>query len=269
MTTERHGRLDRGDGVELAWAALPGTGDGPTVVFLGGFRSDMQGSKALALRDFCARQGDAFLRLDYSGHGASGGAFEDGSIGTWAADAAKVIDAVAPGPVVLVGSSMGGWIALLLARAWGARVRGLLGIAAAPDFTYRLMEPEFTRAQRAELERDGITHLPSAYGEPVPITARLLADGRAQSVLDRPLPFAGPVRLLQGMRDAEVPWSTAPDIAAHLDAADVQVTLVKEGDHRLSRPQDLLLLEETLAGLLRALDGGEPFTITGIAPLQP
>ncbi|MBO1079136.1 alpha/beta hydrolase [Roseomonas haemaphysalidis] len=269
MTAERHGRLERGDGVELAWAALPGTGAGPTVVFLGGFRSDMQGSKALALRDFCARQGRAFLRLDYSGHGDSGGRFEDGCIGDWAADAARVIEAEAPGPLLLVGSSMGGWIALLLARAWGARVRALLGIAAAPDFTYRLMEPEFSRAQRAELERDGITHLPSPYGEPVPITARLLADGRAQSVLDRPLPFAGPVRLLQGMRDAEVPWSTAPDIAAHLDAADVQVTLIKEGDHRLSRPEDLLLLEETLESLFRTLDGGEPFPKAGVAPADP
>ena len=275
MTSERHGRLDRGDGVELAWAALPGAGpaahhaEAATVVFLGGFRSDMEGTKALALRDLCARRGDAFLRLDYSGHGQSAGRFEDGCIGTWAEDAAQVIDAVAPGPLVLVGSSMGGWIALLLARRWGMRVRAMIGIAAAPDFTYRLMEPELTRAQRAELERDGITHLPSDYGPPVPITALLLQDGRAQSVLDRPLPFAGPVRLLQGMRDAEVPWSTATDLAAHLGATDVQITLVKDGDHRLSRPQDLSLLAESLTSLLRALDGGEPLPVGGIPPLQP
>jgi pimeloyl-ACP methyl ester carboxylesterase len=254
MTVEHTGRLDRGDGIELAWAALPG--DGPTVVFLGGFRSDMEGTKALALREFCARLGRAFLRLDYSGHGISGGRFEDGCIGEWADDAAKVIDAQAPGPVVLVGSSMGGWIALLLARRWSARVRGLLGIAAAPDFTSRLMEPAFTDAQRAELAQHGLLLEPNPYGDPVPITAKLLEDGRAQSVLDRPLPIAGPVRLLQGMRDAEVPWQTAPDIATHLDAHDVRVLLIKDGDHRLSRPEDLALLDETLAGLLGLVKGG-------------
>jgi pimeloyl-ACP methyl ester carboxylesterase len=254
MSVEQTGRLDRGDGVELAWAALPGAG--PTVVFLGGFRSDMGGTKALALRDVCARLGQSFLRLDYSGHGISGGAFEDGCIGEWAADAARVIDAQAPGPVVLVGSSMGGWIALLLARRWGARVRGLVGIAAAPDFTSRLMEPGLTDAQRAALARDGIAHLPNPYGDPVPITAKLLADGRKQSVLDRPLPFTGPVRLLQGMRDDEVPWHTAPDIATTLDAGDVRVLLVKDGDHRLSRPQDLAMLDKVLAGLLVLLAGG-------------
>ncbi len=254
MTVEQQGRLDRGDGVELAWAALPG--EGPTVVFLGGFRSDMEGTKALALRDFCARQGQAFLRFDYSGHGVSGGRFEEGCISEWAEDAAKVIDARAPGPVVLVGSSMGGWISLLLARRWAARVRGFIGIAAAPDFTTRLMEPTLTDQQRDELTRHGVFHEPSPYGEPVPITAKLLEDGRAHSVLNAPLPFAGPVRLLQGMKDAEVPWHTAVDIAEHLDAHDVRVVLVKDGDHRLSRPADLALLGTSLAGLLHLLEGG-------------
>jgi pimeloyl-ACP methyl ester carboxylesterase len=267
MSAEETGRLDRGDGVELAWAALPGSG--PTVVFLGGFRSDMEGSKALALRDFCAARGQRFLRLDYSGHGISGGAFEDGCIGTWAEDAAAVIEARAPGPLVLAGSSMGGWIALLLARRWGARVRALLGIAAAPDFTSRLMEPAMTGAHRAELARSGVVYEPNPYGPPVPITARLLADGRVQSVFGQPLPFAGPVRLLQGMRDAEVPWHTATDLAAHLGSEDLRILLVKDGDHRLSRPQDLLLLEETLAGLLRAVDGGQSLAEAGIAPAQP
>jgi pimeloyl-ACP methyl ester carboxylesterase len=264
MSLEETGRLDRGDGVELAWAAIPGHGS--TVVFLGGFRSDMEGSKALALRDFCAARGQAFLRLDYSGHGASGGAFEDGCIGRWAADAAAVIEARAPGPLVLVGSSMGGWISLLLARRWGARVRALLGIAAAPDFTDRLMEPALTAAQREALARDGVFHEPSPYGAPVPITARLLRDGRAQSVFAQPLPFAGPVRLLQGMRDAEVPWQTATDLAAHFGAEDLRVLLVKDGDHRLSRPQDLSLLADTLAGLLGAVDGGQSLAEAGITP---
>jgi pimeloyl-ACP methyl ester carboxylesterase len=251
MSVEQHGRLDRGDGIELAWASLPGTG--PTVVFLGGFRSDMEGAKALALRAFCARQGQAFLRLDYSGHGNSGGIFEDGCIGDWARDAATVIGARARGPLVLVGSSMGGWIALLLARLWGTRVRALVGIAAAPDFTTRLMEPHLNDTRRAELARDGVTYEQNPYGPPVPITAKLLADGRTQTVLNRPLPFAGLVRLLHGMRDAEVPWSTAPDIAAALDANDMRILLVKDGDHRLSRPQDLELLEEVMATVLGAL----------------
>ena len=254
MTVEQTGRLDRGDGVELAWASLPG--DGPTVVFLGGFRSDMEGTKALALRDFCARQGQAFLRLDYSGHGVSGGRFEDGCIGEWADDAARVIDARAPGPMILIGSSMGGWISMLLARRWAARVRGLIGIAAAPDFTSRLMEPALTEAQRAELASNGLFLEPNPYGAPVPITAKLLEDGRKQSVMESPLPFAGPVRLLQGMQDAEVPWHTATDIAQHLDGHDVRVLLIKDGDHRLSRPGDLALLEATLAGVLRLIQGG-------------
>jgi pimeloyl-ACP methyl ester carboxylesterase len=258
MSREQTGRLDRGDGVELAWAALPGANPamGVTLVFLGGFRSDMEGSKALALRDYCAGQGQAFLRLDYSGHGASGGRFEDGCIGTWAEDAARVIEARAPGPLVLVGSSMGGWIALLLARRWGARVRGLVGIAAAPDFTNRLMEPGLSAAQRQELAATGITHDPSPYGEPVPITARLLEDGRTQSVLDRPLPFTGPTRLLQGMQDAEVPWQTATDLAQHLGTNDLRVVLVKDGDHRLSRPQDLTLLEHTVGEILQVVGSG-------------
>jgi pimeloyl-ACP methyl ester carboxylesterase len=264
MTAEETGQLDRGDGVELAWASLPGRG--PTVVFLGGFRSDMEGTKALALRDFCAARGQAFLRLDYSGHGTSGGVFEEGCIGTWAADAALVIEQRAPGPLLLVGSSMGGWIALLLARRWGTRVRALVGIAAAPDFTSRLMEPALTEANRAALAHDGFFHEPNPYGDPVPITARLLEDGRAQSVFAQPLPFAGPVRLLQGMRDAEVPWQTATDLAAHIGAEDVRILMVKDGDHRLSRPQDLLLLEQTLVDLLGTQDGGQPLPEAGIAP---
>ncbi|MBO1073196.1 alpha/beta hydrolase [Roseomonas marmotae] len=266
MSTEQKGRLDRGDGVELAWAALPGGSGGPTVVFLGGFRSDMEGSKALALRDACAARGLPFLRLDYSGHGASGGVFEEGSIGIWAEDAARVIEARAPGPLVLVGSSMGGWIALLLARRWGARVRALLGIAAAPDFTSRLMEPGLDEAQRAELARVGVIYQPSPYGPPVPITAKLLRDGRSQSIFGEPLPFAGPVRLLQGMRDVEVPWQTATDLATHLGAEDLRIVLVKDGDHRLSRPQDLALLEATLLELLGTVNGGEAGAVAGIAP---
>jgi pimeloyl-ACP methyl ester carboxylesterase len=245
---EMRGTLPRPDGVALAWAALPGTG--PTVVFLGGFRSDMEGSKALHLRDACAEQGRAFLRLDYSGHGISGGAFEEGTIGAWTEDAALVIQSQAPGPVVLVGSSMGGWIALLLARRWGeARVRAVIGIAAAPDFTEALMPGEFSEAERAALARDGVLRRPSQYGDPIPITLRLLTEGRNHLLLPGPIPYAGPVRLLQGMADPDVPWKHALRIMEALPGPDAELTLIKDGDHRLSRPQDLALLVRALDAL--------------------
>ena len=248
---EIRGTLTRPDGVALAWAALPGTG--PTIVFLGGFRSDMEGSKAIHLRDHCAARGRAFLRLDYSGHGISGGDFEAGTIGAWAKDAALVIEAQAPGPVVLVGSSMGGWIALLLARRWGeARVRALLGIAAAPDFTEALMPDGFTEAEQAALIRDGVLRRPSEYGDPIPITLRLLTEGRNHLLLSGPIPYAGPVRLLQGMADPDVPWRHALRIMEALPGPDAELTLIKDGDHRLSRPQDLALLTRTLEAVIPA-----------------
>jgi pimeloyl-ACP methyl ester carboxylesterase len=235
----------------LAYARLPGRGLG--LVFLGGFRSDMQGAKALALRDHCAARGQAFLRFDYSGHGASEGSFEDGTIGQWAADAARLLAALTEGPLILVGSSMGGWIALLLARAHPARVAALIGIAPAPDFTARLMWPAFTAAQQATILRDGVLHLPSAYGEPVPITRALIEDGARQLVLDAPIAFDGPVRILQGMADPDVPWRHALTLVDALAGPDVRLHLVKDGDHRLSRPQDLALLTATLEEVLAAL----------------
>ncbi|MFT8242621.1 alpha/beta hydrolase [Roseomonas sp. BN140053] len=251
---EERGVLDRGDGAPLAWAAL--SGRGPRVVFLGGFRSDMEGSKALFLRDRCAESGHAFLRLDYSGHGVSGGMFEDGTVGRWAEDAAAIIEARAPGPVVLVGSSMGGWIALLLARRWGeSRVRAVVGLAAAPDFTEDLMPADLSAAEREALARDGVVRRPSPYGEPLPITARLLEEGRNHLLLRGPIPFTNPVRLLQGMADPDVPWRHALRIVEALAGADVALTLIKDGDHRLSRPEDLTLLWRKLLPLL-GQDGG-------------
>lgn len=245
---ETRGTLPRPDGTPLAYATLPGTG--PTVVFLGGFRSDMEGSKALHLRDHCAATGRAFLRLDYSGHGISGGRFEDGTIGAWTEDAATVIENVAPGPLTLVGSSMGGWIALLLARRWGpARVRAVIGLAAAPDFTETLMPEAFTEADRETLARDGVLRRPSEYGDPIPITLRLLTEGKNHLLLPGPIPYEGPVRLLQGMADPDVPWRHALRIVDALPGPDTALTLIKDGDHRLSRPQDLALLARTLDSL--------------------
>jgi pimeloyl-ACP methyl ester carboxylesterase len=252
MTAEETGRLDRGDGVELAWCRLAGRG--PGVVFLGGFNSDMTGTKAQDLADFCAAEGRAFLRFDYSGHGTSGGRFVDGTIGRWAEDAACVLDALTGGPQILVGSSMGGWIALLLALRRPERVAGLVGIAAAPDFTSRItaaLEPE----ARAAIERDGVWHRPSAYGDPYPITRALLQDGERHLLLQGPVPIAVPVRLLHGQQDPDVPWELSLRTAAAITGADVQVMLIKDGDHRLSRPADLLVLRRTLAALLPE-DGG-------------
>jgi hypothetical protein len=245
---ETTGRLDRGDSVELAWARHDG--NSPTVVFLPGFRSDMTGDKATALAAFCAVRGQAMLRFDYSGHGSSGGRFEDGTIGRWAEDAVAVIDRQSDGPLILVGSSMGGWIALLAALARPQRIAALIGIAAAPDFTEALMWEAMTFEERATLMRDGIIHVPSQYGGPYPITRSLIEDGRTRLLLNDQISIECPVRLLHGQQDPDVPWEMALRIADQLTGADVRVTLVKDGDHRLSRPQDLALLRQTLASLL-------------------
>jgi len=244
---ELTGTLDRGDGLRLAWRRLPGRGVG--VVFLGGFNSDMTGTKAEFLAAWCEARGTPFLRFDYSGHGESQGRFEDGTIGRWAADAACVVDALAPGPRVLVGSSMGGWIALLLALK--RMPHALVGIAPAPDFTEDLMWAQFTPEIRAAIEREGVWHRPSDYGAPYPITRALIEEGRDHLLLRAPIALDAPVRILQGMDDPDVPWRHALRIAEAITGGDVRVTLVKDGDHRLSRPADLALLGETLAPLLR------------------
>jgi len=251
---EQTGWLDRGDGTRLAWAHLAGTG--PTLVFLPGFKSDMAGSKALALRNFAQARGAAMLRFDYSGHGASEGAFTDGSIGRWTDDALCVIEAQAPGPLILVGSSMGGWIGLLLALRLAARVVAYVGIAAAPDFTEDLMWQSMAPAEKQVLLQHGQISVPSEYGEPLVITRHLIEEGRGHLLLGAAIPIACPVRLLQGQMDPDVPWETALKLARRLDSADVQTILIKDGDHRLSRPADLALLGRTIASLLGE-DGGE------------
>jgi pimeloyl-ACP methyl ester carboxylesterase len=246
--TETIGRLDRGNSTELAWARL--AGDGPTVVFLPGFRSDMTGDKATALAAFCAERGVGMLRFDYSGHGASSGDFLDGTIGAWAADALAAIDALTTGPLILAGSSMGGWIALLTAIARPGRIAALVGIAAAPDFTQRLMWDAMAPVERATLERDGVLYVPSEYGDPTPITRTLIQDGANHLVLTGRMPIHCPVRLLHGQADPDVPWELALRIAEQVESPDVRVMLVKDGDHRLSRPADLALLRQTIAALL-------------------
>lgn len=233
----------RHQGTELAYQLLAGAD--PVLVFLPGFGSDMAGTKALFLRDHCAARGQAMLRLDYSGHGASGGVFTEGCIGRWAGDARAVIEAAVPGRrLVLVGSSMGGWIAALLARDLAARLQGLVGIAPAPDFTEDLLRPALDAAALQDLAREGVTMIPNAYGPPTPITRLLLEDGAAHLVLRAPLAIEAPVRLIHGMRDAEVPYQTSLRLAERMTSADVRLMLVKDGEHRLSRAADLALLAQ-------------------------
>jgi pimeloyl-ACP methyl ester carboxylesterase len=231
------GHLNLAGRPPLAFARTPGRA--PAVVFLTWFRSDMAGGKALHLERHCARAGRAHLRFDYRGHGASGGRFEDGCIGDWCEDALAVLDQVVEGSAVLVGSSMGGWIMLLAALRRPERVRGLVGIAAAPDFTQDLILPGLTPEQRLLLDRDGVFLAPSAYGEPTPITRRLFEDGERHLLLRAPIPIRCPVHLLHGQQDLDVPWRTSLRLAACLESPAVTVELVKDGDHRLSREEDL------------------------------
>ncbi|MCC7319385.1 MAG: alpha/beta fold hydrolase [Rubellimicrobium sp.] len=222
------------------------SGAGPAVLFLGGFRSDMTGTKAMFLEDWCWSRGRAFVRFDYSGHGASDGAFEDGCIGDWAADAAAVL-ATIEGPAVLVGSSMGGWISLILARAMPERIAGLVTIAAAPDFTEDLFWAGLPEARRREVMDRGVLLVPSAYGDPCPYTRRLVEDGRRRLVLRDPLDLPFPVRLLQGTADAEVPQEVALRLLAHATGPDIRLVLVKGADHRFSDAACLDLIAQAVA----------------------
>lgn len=222
----------------------------PGVVFLGGFRSDMTGSKALHLQAWAEATGRAFLRFDYSGHGASRGSFDELALSDWREDAAALIGLLTEGPQVLVGSSMGGWIGLLLARDLPEHVAGLVGIAAAPDFTQRMWE-EMTPADRSALLETGIFHRPSDYSDdPYPITRRLIEDGRQNLVLQGPLHLPIPVRLLQGTADVDVPPSVALGLLEHISSPDLRLTLVKDADHRFSSPACLELITRTVEEVL-------------------
>ncbi|WGH78780.1 alpha/beta hydrolase [Jannaschia ovalis] len=235
-------------GRRLAYHATPGRG--PGVVFLGGFKSDMQGTKAVALEEWARTEGRAFLRLDYSGHGESEGAFEEGTIGDWTADALAVIDAATTGPQVLLGSSMGGWIALLIARDRPELVAGLVTIAAAPDFTEDGFWAGFDADQRAALARDGRVALPSDYGEPYVITRRLIEEGRDRLVLRAPLSLPVPTRFLQGTADADVSVETALRLLDHAEGPDMRLTLVDGADHRFSTDDLLRLIERSVAEVI-------------------
>lgn len=227
---------------------------GVGIIFLGGFASDMTGTKAIYIDEQCRREGLACLRFDYRGHGASSAKFEEGSISDWFDDALVVFDRLTTGAQILVGSSMGGWMALLLARARPERVAALVGLAAAPDFTEDMIRPSLTPAQSEALARDGFFYEEDAPPDRrVPITKKLLDDGRNNLVLRDKVKFNGPVRLLQGLRDDQVPWQTALKIADVVESKDVNVTLIKDGDHRLSRAEDLALIWATVRSVLSEL----------------
>lgn len=228
-------------GRRIAYHRTPGRG--PGVVFLGGFRSDMSGTKAVFLEDWARAQGRAFLRLDYSGHGQSSGDFLEGAIGDWFEDAQAAISVLTQGPQVLVGSSMGGWIALLLARTIPERLAGLVGIAAAPDFTQDSMWDGFTEGQKAEMDHTGQVALPSEYSDdPYIITRRLIEEGRARLVLRSPLHLPFAVRLLQGTADVDVPPSVTLRLLDHVTGPDIRLSLVKGADHRFSTPACLAMI---------------------------
>ena len=240
--------LARPDGLRLAYRHSAGAG--PTLVFLPGYMSDMEGGKAVALHGWAQRQGRAMLRLDYAGNGASEGRFADGTLASWRDDVLLLIDRLVDGPVVLVGSSMGGWLALLVALAQPERVAGLIGIAAAPDFT----QWGFTDADKALLRTEGRIEEPAPYGDQPYVTTRAFWEsGQALRLLEGEIAIDCPVRLLQGQADPDVPWDIALRTVVQLRSSDVQMLLIKDGDHRLSRDGDIALLIRTVSTLLDSL----------------
>ena len=248
MSKTTKGHLQTPDGVQLAYTRT--IGQTPGIVFLGGFRSDMTGTKAQALEKFCQENNNSFIRFDYRGHGTSTGSFEKSTITTWTLDSLSVIDALTEGPQILVGSSMGGWIMILAALARKSLITALVGVAPAPDFTKRLLDDELSKEQLAELRQTGKAHICSPYSEePYLFTRLLIEDGQRNLVLDRAINLQCPVRLIHGLKDSSVPWNTSIKLAEALDASDVEVTLMKHGDHRLSDPNSIDKLIQTVRDL--------------------
>ena len=237
------------DGSRLAYRHVAGTV--PGILFCSGFNSDMQGNKALALDAWCREQGRQFTRFDYYGHGSSSGRVEDGCIGRWRDDTLAVLDRVTSGTQLLVGSSMGGWLMLLVALARPERLCGLVGLAAAPDFTERLAA-DLTARQRQQLAATGYADLPNCYddGQPYRIGRHMLEEGAVHLLLEDRIPVHLPVRLIHGQRDEDVPWQLSLALAERLGSDDVELQLVKNGDHRLSEPADLQRLRDTVQRLL-------------------
>ena len=243
--------LEMPNGRRIAYRQTAGMG--PTLVFLGGLMSDMEGTKALHLEAWCESQGRGFLRFDYSGHGQSSGAFTDFSIGDWAEDAEAILAAKTEGPLLLIGSSMGGWVSLLMTKRIPNRIAGLVTIAAAPDFTEDSMWDGFSDAQKSELEDKGVVNLPSDYGEPYPISKHLIGDSRNHLVLRDPLDLPCPTRFLQGTADRDVEMSVALRLLEHATGPDMRLVLLKDADHRFSDEAGLKLLVDAVNNVLGAI----------------
>lgn len=236
-------------GLRLSYRFLQGTD--PVVVFLPGYKSDMSGTKATMLSEFCRKKGFACLLLDYSGHGVSDGRFIDGTVGRWAMDATEVINhATGQRPVILVGSSMGGWVMLLCALQLKSKVSAMLGIAVAPDFTEDLMWKKFNDDQKTQLKQQGVVYLPSDYDDPYPVTYRAILDGRENSLLNKQINIDCPARFIHGMLDRDVPWQTSLKTLERLRSSDVQLRLLKDGDHRLSDDHQLSIIQDMLLELI-------------------
>lgn len=238
-------------GRDIAYHQTKGTG--PTILFCSGLKSDMEGTKAVHLEAWAKARGQAFVRFDYSGHGQSSGRFEEGAIGDWHEDTLALVDQIIEGPIVVVGSSMGGWQALLLAKARPDRVKGMVTIAAAPDFTEDGYWASFTDAQKAALESAGQVSLPSDYDDDYIISKRLISEGRDRLVLRDPLPLLMPVRFLQGTADTAVPTATALRLLEHADGPDMRLNLVKDADHRFSTRDCLAIIEAAVGDVLERL----------------
>lgn len=240
-------KITKKDGIQLAYRLQKGGKAAPTLVFLGGYRSDMTGSKASFLADYCKSQGYTLLRFDYSGHGASDGDFRDGCIGDWLDDALTIIQTLVTGDMILIGSSMGGWIGLLAAKALGQRVKGFIGIAAAPDFTNHVWNHDMTADDRALCSKQGYIHTPDGDT----LTLKLLQEGSQHLILDKPLNLLFPVILLQGKLDEVVPYPTAQKIANHITSPiPAKIILIDDGDHRLARDKDLKQLADSIETLI-------------------
>jgi pimeloyl-ACP methyl ester carboxylesterase len=240
--------IEKSDGAKIAYHKL--SGEGPGIVFFGGLASDMSGTKALAIENFARSSGQAFLRFDYQGHGRSSGEFKDGTISKWLSDSIAIINAQTNGPQIFVGSSMGGWISLLAALQCPNRVAALVGIASAPDFTEDLMWDKFDEPIRNKLQKDGMCFEPTEYADnPYVVTLQLIDDGRKHLLLREKLTISIPIRLLHGMADVDVPYQLSIRLAEHIDTEDVEVTLIKGGDHRLSTEKDLAILMRVIEKL--------------------
>ncbi|MEM7651267.1 MAG: alpha/beta hydrolase [Pseudomonadota bacterium] len=244
--------LKRDGKPDLAYVHVPATQEGaqlPLVMFCGGYRSNMEGTKAIYLQERCEARGQGYLRFDYAGHGRSEGAFEDGTIGSWADDAKAILDHVAKGPVVVVGSSMGGWMALLLAKARAGIVQGVVGVAAAPDFSEDLFEALGPEKQQELMEKGAVAIENDYSDEPYHYSRDFYEEAKSHLLLTETQAIDFPIRLIQGMKDADVPWETAVKIQKNYKGADVDVIFVDDGDHRLSRPEDLELIDREVVSL--------------------